>query len=84
MSELDPNAQLLLSIIVVLLGVAITLVAGLGKMMIGRLDRMGETTNELKHVDDEQWKVIRLQERELGAHDALLKLSVPRQIAGGD
>ncbi len=82
--ELDPNSELMLLIIVVLLGFAITLGGVIGKMMIGRLDRMGETTIELKHVDDEQWKVIRLQERELGAHEALLKLGTPPQISGGE
>ena len=84
MPELDPNSELMLVIIVVLLGFAITLGGVIGKMMIGRLDRMAETDDKLRAVDDSQWETIREHERELGAHEALLKLSVPRQISGGE
>lgn len=36
------------------------------KQLFSRLDRMNAT-------DDEQWRAIRQHERELGAHEAILK-----------
>ncbi len=66
----------MLIVISILLGIAIGLGAFIGRQILGRLDRLNKT-------DNEQWEVIRKHERELGAHDAILKLH-PHPVSGGE
>lgn len=67
--------ELLLKIIAALLGVGLGAGVFFGRMILTRLDSLGDT-------NDEQWSVIRAHERELGELQAFRKMKSP--VPAGD